>query len=1007
MAEGDSNPPSTTPAPAETSDTAYRQGESAVSSRARDLTTNALDFLSNASNETLGACGVALCATTYFVLGRVGLVLIGAVGGVVLHATWEASNEVGLADTDKNGQSRKRQELGAVVANRVLDWRESNKNKEQDETGADTAVSAKKLLDFSDFRPATGSALTTLTDAVIRDYVKWWYGPILPTEEAFPVACRQTLTSFILSLSTHISRKRPADAFLDFVTNSSSIVIVFLNELSAALMAPQHSGMTPAQAVHQYLRDSPDSNLANVLSIKQQQRKLNLVADDILQNFLEPKAYAFEPSKVFLREILAGLILDMTITSCSKPEWINGWIVYLLEEGEPEIMNVIDAGVEGIESQSQRLTKNETAENTVEKRPTQTHQRRVSRAEEAMDQAMLEAKRLSEMIAEEDTKRGHDTLRSVAENDDALSTATTEGMATPTSSDSDRTGAGNSSVDLTRSPNKSVDAFHRSPQASPSTPTKGHNFTDFNQLLTSDTTATLQPANAYTPPADTTPLTLYNASVTIFDDSDPGDKSTLRAKPTAEYLLQIEPVSSNGWMIPRKYTDFESLHEVLRRISVISGVSGFTEKHGTLPTWKGQSKQYLRQNLENYLQHALQFDRLADSEGMKRFLEKDTGNNGASTNSNKPVFGFPNTAAFENVGKGMLDVLGNAPKGVVGGGKAVLGGVQGVFGAVGVGGQKKSGASAVKAKPIQAASPSRTSTGTARGSQDSFRAPLRVEDSNKPPTLPQRNALTRENSSEAPPLPQRPANRPSSLDDRRAQPTVSQESLHLPPPPSEISDNYSHLETTATSPRAPVRTSEESTIPQTPTNLSEPIPPQEQPTPSSTTAKSRTTTTSITESETQMTIELLFAVINELYTLSSAWLIRRTLLNAAKSFLLRPGNPNLEAIRLLLQDSVIDANTSDEGLAANILKIRENALPTEEELKAWPKEMTPEEKEKLRVKARGLLVNKGMPQALTSVMGAAASGEALGRVFDCLQVEEVARGLIFALLLQGVRAATQ
>ena len=48
-----------------------------------------------------------------------------------------------------------------------------------------------------------------------------------------------------------------------------------------------------------------------------------------------------------------------------------------------------------------------------------------------------------------------------------------------------------------------------------------------------------------------------------------------------------------------------------------------------------------------------------------------------------------------------------------------------------------------------------------------------------------------------------------------------------------------------------------------------------------------------------------------------------------------------------------------------------------------------------------------MPQALTSVMGAAASGEALGRVFDCLQVPEVARGLVFALVLQGVRALTQ
>ena len=69
--------------------------------------------------------------------------------------------------------------------------------------------------------------------------------------------------------------------------------------------------------------------------------------------------------------------------------------------------------------------------------------------------------------------------------------------------------------------------------------------------------------------------------------------------------------------------------------------------------------------------------------------------------------------------------------------------------------------------------------------------------------------------------------------------------------------------------------------------------------------------------------------------------------------------------------------------------------------------MTDGDKENLRKKARKLLVERGMPQALTSVMGQAASGEALGRVFDCLQVEEVARGLIFALLLQGIRAVTQ
>jgi len=141
--------------------------------------------------------------------------------------------------------------------------------------------------------------------------------------------------------------------------------------------------------------------------------------------------------------------------------------------------------------------------------------------------------------------------------------------------------------------------------------------------------------------------------------------------------------------------------------------------------------------------------------------------------------------------------------------------------------------------------------------------------------------------------------------------------------------------------------------------------------------------------------------------MSSAWQIRRTLLNAAKTFLLRPGNPQLESIRQLLQFTVLDDNTSDAGVAFHLRKLRANTLPTEEELKAWPKEMSSEEKEKLRQKARRLLVERGMPQALSSVMGQAASGEALGKIFDCLQVEKVARGVIFGLILQGLRAVTQ
>ena len=155
-----------------------------------------------------------------------------------------------------------------------------------------------------------------------------------------------------------------------------------------------------------------------------------------------------------------------------------------------------------------------------------------------------------------------------------------------------------------------------------------------------------------------------------------------------------------------------------------------------------------------------------------------------------------------------------------------------------------------------------------------------------------------------------------------------------------------------------------------------------------------------------MAVELLFAVINELYTLSSAWNIRRTLMTAAKSFLLRPGNPSLVSIQSLIQQSVLDANTTDAAVAAHLRKLRENSLPTEEERAGWPAEMTAQEKEDLRVKARRLFIQSSVPAALMGIMGQSATGEALGRVFDCLQIEEVARGLFFGILLQAVRVVT-
>ncbi|KAI4172166.1 MAG: hypothetical protein LQ343_003726 [Gyalolechia ehrenbergii] len=887
----------------------------ASSVRTQELLDYGLHFLSTASNETLGACLAGLGAATYFMLGRVGLVLIGIVGGIVLHATWEGSSAQSDEQTvSTEEKTRRRREDGLKILQRVLEGRGQR------------------------YLPGSGAH----EDGNIVQVKRRAYG------------------------------------------------------------ASVYSETGAADLLHQYLEQNPSSSLANVLDLDQQHRKLHVVSEDILQAYLDPKAYECEPVRVFLRQMLADVCLEMSVQSCSKPDWVNNWIVYLLEQGEPELMNAIDAGV-GDATTAKTNEKAAGADDThgkpassaadLTKTRESGHKRTVSKAEEAMDEAMQEAKRLSEMIAAEEAKR-------VQANDDHISSGTTtRGEPTPTSSQSDL-GA------LVNGPTSGSGAeIAQEPVAG---------FTNFDQLLNSQPPTALQQGHTRTQSV-VPPLNLYNASISIFDDAMPGDKGTLRSKPTFDYLLQVEPATPQhpGWMIARKYADFETLHEVLRRISVVSGVPEFADRHSAIPPWKNRSKEALRVELERYLSDSLSFNRLAESEGMKRFLEKDQGLSRSSPSTKQGGFGFPTPAAFESMGKGMLDVLSAAPKGAAGGGKAILGGVTGVLGGVGAFGQKKqaaigndNSAQSSKADLVRVESDKSWAAEVQgnRISQDFPGACLNELD--RASTLPleprseSSDDLDTRNSSHSPfPHPTshlRVANDSLSmaLPDFQSLQTAkdNQTTFELPPPPSEIPDDWS---TSAPIPHTSPATDDKPASSPSLISRPPPLPRPKAPKPP------------LTENETRVAIELFFATITSLYTLSSAWSIRRTLLTAAKNFLLRPGNPNLEAIRVLMQDTVIDANISDAGLASHIHKIRENALPTEAELKTWPPPPSEEEKAKLRQKARRLLVEKGMPQALTSVMGQAASGEALGKVFDALQIEEVARGLIFALILQGARAITQ
>ncbi|KAK5135714.1 hypothetical protein LTR08_004700 [Meristemomyces frigidus] len=1050
-AEGDGAPEAVSEEPkTDSAKSAILEGPTSAVATLQGFTDHALHFLSHASNETLGACLVGLTATTYMVLGRIGLMIIGVAGGVVLHATWDGTRSEG---GEGSAKSARRHEAGIEVAKRLLDWRPTPNSEEKVE---DARVYANQQLDFTSFGPETASALATFTDAIIKDYVHFWYDSTLPGEDSFPASCKRTLTAFLLSISGHLRRKRSADAFLDFVTNASSIIIVFLNELAAALNASPNSSAEDAVAT--YLEMKPDSSLSYMLNKDAQNRKLGDIAEDILQAYLDPKTYNCPPVHVFLKEVTSQLILGYTVTYCANPDFINEWIVYGLEESETtkEVMSIVDAGVQGRPSEGISKTAAQAAEQEESRavdeivnptakglRPGGEHKRQMSRAEDAMDEAMREAQRLTQMMIEEDERRAREEpdKQGPASSSEDVSDNATYGATTPTSSQSDKERRSEETSACGADASSEVRSLPPADERPVTPSTKQHaQFTSFDQLIPTQkaTALTDSPDRARREPAQ---LTLHNATISIFDDSQPNERSSIKTKPTTDYLVQIEPSSSAfpGWMIARKYADFETLHEVLRRIGVITGVPKFTQTHSDLPAWRTNTKASLRSELERYLTDAVRFQTLAESEGMKRFLEKDQGLTKSPGERNKG-FGWPTPDAFGKLGGDMMNVLTKAPKQVAGSGKTVFGGVVGL-----VGGKKasQSQASLSRTSTNTATEPSTPSSTHKTKSSQSFATDIytpsasarQSEDSSRSPAKPRfdrQSSMATTTSHDIRPRPSFTSSRLSREFDRslesvpgsaEASPAASQThiasldggleaAITLPPPPSEIPDDFgspSHLgrKSTDTSRSLKMDHQMSGSGSLADAEVAPPTPPR--PTQKAVSKPERKPKDPLTEPEASVAIELMFAVITELYTLSSAWQIRRTLLTAAKNFLLRPGNPQLMTIRDMLQTSMLDSNLSDSGVAAHLYKLRENGLPTTTELEVWNRdypEKTEEQKEELRTKARRLLVTKGMPQALTSVMGAAASGEALGKVFDCLQVPNVGRGLVFGLVLQAVRVVT-
>ena len=860
------------------------QPQSQHASTKSESVTKGLQVIADASPRTLVASFVVLAAVLYAVLGRVGLLLIGAVVGAVIHGTWETSyKSPGHASCIEILSSR----LALIARAHIEEWQEKTLFPPTDKLpgfGTPSQQSTKQRQ--SRLGPASKEALEDLEHAALRNYVTLNLKGFLSftSLEILQTPCRQSLRHLLLAVSSHISQSRtPSDAFLGVTIGISSVLVVFLKELAKAL--EDQTDFDVRESISTYLKHTPDSPLANILDRQEQEKKLRAVASDFLEAFLDPATKRCEPVFVLLREMLADGACQSILTTCSHPGWINEWVVYLLEGEEPEIMNAIDAEV-GRVAQAEMKTssvaslENGTTQDDV-KLPFPQRQKRGDSAEsedEATKAARQEAQGLVGLV---NPGSAHEFRLS---DDLTASTESTDPCSTPTSTKSEWLGANSSESIVHRDESTTTRApMAGKPDATP--------FTEFEQIL--------KPVDPRSEASELRQLTLFKAKVTILNDLSQ-DAAILRFKPTAaEYLLQIEPLSSHyaGWIVSRKYSDFEALQGTISRIAVISGTDF---PYRSLPSWKGLTQESHRTDLEAYLGCALSFMPIAESEAMWRFLKKDQAPDRMSIPST--ILGFPASDTFQTIGKGVKNAFANAPKGAAGGGKALIDSVNGVFG-----GSKKSRPSPFRQTSLESpvSKQSLQSSNTTLASSQPSSEPSHLEKDLSD------DADDAQYAGSKPPLPARTATSPRTTTGQNAVIPVetnvhnaAQEPLGAAMSPAHSGSLSRFMPDEGQDNQVCHRPSEVSLASPRGSLSSPDIESQKQyDGPSGSTgdpitrsdfgsadaigdAEKGSDHMPLTTDETRIAIELMFTVVNELFSLTSVWSVRRTFLNAAKNYVL-------------------------------------------------------------------------------------------------------------------------
>ena len=719
------------------------------------------------------------------------------------------------------------------------------------------------------------------------------------------------------------------------IMSASSTLIVFFRELRAATVETES-----ASGVGTYIRNNPDSALAQMVDERFQREKLRHLASRLLAAFAKSTDFECEAGRLFAREMLTLQVFDLTATMCSSASYINWYIVETFKDVQEQ------GGLLGTDS-------------------------RAKEAEEAMARAVAEAAEMTRLL----------------ELEKAGANASTEELPPPLPARPPHPEV-ESAVPKTTFASLLSDP-EILPQPNRNSPPITSDRRDILGPLSVNSSTDALPMPASQPPEspelvsslqhdESQESTLQHAKITLLDlSADAGSGKLIKQRSTLSYMITIEPSGGRvpGWMAIKQLADFDTLHDVLRRLATVGGIRTFPPE---LPEWKGRQHQRLADDLEDYLKMALSVKQLADSEAMKRFFGKEITEQslGRKNKAWQPLKGV--SAPLKGVSGGMREAAEGSQK------------LLAAAWATTAGMSKKRSSTPVKEKSNRPETPVKDireevavteedsvdhsppfgdSTSISRsGTQDTSGE----NESDRNSTSSSLNGYkfigddesTKSASStslETQSVPYRtPEPEPEQLSQTTMPPTS--ESIQLPPPSSSKSPS--------------------------------PPPPQERPTKPAV----KQATPELSANDAQQILDIGFSILSEFYALSPrTWVIRKSLLNLLKSLLISNGRTYIETIRTMLQEDLITkCLASDDWLSYQVKAVTEAMFPSVPPV--------PIDDAVYKVQAKELFMTKILPETMRGLMGGAATSQALEVVFEALQDQRVAKGIMVALMCDIIRA---